>query len=261
MKLNLAIPVLVFLSLMLGFSACKENNPEPAALPGRFYPLSVTRTASYTSEVTRSAFTYNANNQLTREDLFKNDVPQGYNLFFYDAAGKLIKKTYHNATGRLLEQDLITYTPAGFPDKLLHGYFDSVGTFAPHHYRLHSFRADGRIEEWSDFTPAGALLNRRTYAYPAAGRIVSPAFGSTGQLANTSEITLDQQLQPFQHTTVNLVPYAGNELSHRVTDVNGQEISAYQNALVYNQAGYPESITQTHTNGIVKTEVYTYRPE
>ena len=262
MKLKLVKSVLLVFCLVFGFSACKKEDPKP--LPetsGKLYPVSVTRSASYTSDVTRSEFTYNNANQITKEAVFKNGLPQGFNLFHYDAAGKLIKKTYHSETGQLKEQDLISYSAAGQPDKLLHGYVDTAGTFEPHHYRLHNFHADGRILSWSEFMPSDAPMGWRSYAYPSTEKVISQAYNNSGQHVNTSEITFDLKPHPFQHTAINLIVFAGNELRHEVKDLNNQVISSYSNAILYNQAGYPEKITQTHTSGVVKTEIYEYRAE
>ena len=245
-----------------GLVACKKDKtePTPAEAP-KFYPVSVTRTASYTSDITRAEYSYNSSNQIVREMIYKNGALQDSNIFVYNAAGKLITKTYHSETGDKREEDQLTYNAAGFVEKLSHGYFNATGQIDPHHFRVFEFDGVGKIKKWTDFMPNGSIMNSRTYSYDANGKVISPSFGSNGQLINTSEITLDQHLVPFKNTTINPVMYTGNELKHEVIDLNNQVIASYSNTIIYTENGYPEKITQTHSDGTIKTETYQYKPE
>lgn len=259
MKPALVKPFLFFVLLGLSLSACdKKETAEPAPTQ-KYYPVSVTRTASYTSDITRSEFTYNGANQITSEQIFKNEQLQRQILYTYDINGKLTNREYLSETGQLTEQDNITYNQSGLPDRLSHAYVDANRQPLPHHYRLHEFNAEGKISKWTDNKIDGTVINSRTYTYPAPEKVVSPAFDTNGQPINTSEITLDQKLMPFQNTTLNLLPYAGNELKHVMKDLNGQVILEYTNIITYNEAGYPTKIVQENTDGTVKTEVYQYK--
>ena len=101
-------------------------------------------------------------------------------------------------------------------------------------------------------------INSRTYTYENSGKVISPAYDNTGQHQNTSEITLDDHPLPFQNTAINLIQYSGIELKHEVKDLNGNVVSSYANTILYNEAGYPEKITQTYADGPIKTETYKY---
>ena len=258
-------PVISFIfALAIGLSlvSCDKKSTEPSPeIEKKYYPVSVTRTASYTPDIIRSEFTYNGENQIIREIIYKNEVQQSLTLFTYDVSGKLTNRDYHSETGQLKEQDNITYSPAGLLDRLSHAYVDANRQPTPHHYRLHEFNTDGKISKWTDHYANGSLWNSRTYTYDNAGKVTSPAYDNNGQQVNTSEITLDDHPLPFQNTTINLVKYSGNELQHEIKDLNGNVISAYTNKIIYNEAGYPEKITQTYTDGTVKTEIYKYKTD
>ena len=257
----LAKHLLFFVLFGLSFSACEEKEPtaptpEPAP---KFYPVSISRTNSYSADITKSEFTYNGSNQVIREQTLKNEQLQSSVLFTYDVNGKLTDREYHSGTGQLVEIDNITYNPAGLPDRLSHAYVDANRQPTPHHYRLHEFNAEGKISKWTDYKADGTVINSRTYAYPEQAKVVSPAFNNNGQHVNTSEITLDQNPMPFQNTTLNLLPYAGNELKHVMKDLNGQVVLDYTNTITYNEAGYPIKIVQLNADGTTKTEVYQYK--
>jgi len=245
--------------LLFALAACHEEKVETVAPAPVFYPVSVTRTASYSPDTLRTEYTYNQANQITKETIFKNGSLQNVNLFAYTPDGKLAEKSYFNEKNEQKEKDVISYQPAQNTFRLDHAYVNA-GVATPHHFRIHETNAAGEVIKWTDFAqPTGNLLNTRTYQYSASGYVFSPFYGNQNQHLNSSQIMLDARNTPLKNTQINLVPYAGNELKHEIIDPSGQNISAYSQAITYNEAGYPLEIIQTHQDGVVKTEKYTYR--
>lgn len=245
--------------LLLGFLfSCKAEKEVDIAPTPLFYPVSVTRSASYTTDTTRSEFSYNLANQIIEEKQFKNGQLEKVITYAYNAEGKLIRKKYYNAQNQLQERDSISYQPAQQTFRLDHGYYDATGKFSPHHTRLHQTDAAGKVVKWQDFEPSGRLLNIRTYQYETPLFIRSAFYDGQNQHFNTSEITLDTRNTVFQNTQINLVPYSGNEQKHEVRSPGSQLLSAYTQTISFNDAGYPVKIVQVHQDGIVKTETYTY---
>src|SRR5678815_2563892 len=115
------LPVLCFAFV---FFACEKENPEKKPEPV-LYPTQIRRTFSYTSDVVTQQYTYNAQNQVNREDIFRNNGLERSSNFSYNAAGKQSYKRVYGSTGRFLEQDEFLYSAGNVLDKMNHAYIDT----------------------------------------------------------------------------------------------------------------------------------------
>jgi hypothetical protein len=262
-KITGKLAMLFCFSLLLQACDEPENPPiDPAlAKSAELLPVEVSKTASYTNEVSVSKFIYNAENRISREDIFTNNVLQKYAIYTYNVAGGLLKKTIFGANGVLLEQDEYLLNTANQPTKDSHSYPDAAGNPVLHHYVTFVYNSVGHLSQTSDFSPAGQLTRRVAY------ETVSDNFGkvliydANGRLLATNEVQYDSKKNPFLKTALNPGNFSGNVVQIATKDSLEKVVSSYTNSLNYTPEGYPSKITQTFSDGIVKTESYTYRPE
>ena len=259
MKKILLQPVLVICFGLL-MQGCKESEnpqkPQPELLP-----VEISKTASYTTGITVSKFTYDTNNQLRREDILVNNVPQKYVLYTCNAAGGLLKKEVFGTNNVLIEQDEYILNSENKPLKDSHSYPDGNGTPTLHHYVTFVYSPEGKLSQSSEFTPAGQLTKTVRYEIAAddAGKV--HIYDSIGQLQATNLVRYDGKKNPFHATALNNTGFSGNQLQVTTMDPTGQAVSSSSSVFDYSPEGYPTKITQTFSDGVVKTENYFYRPE
>jgi hypothetical protein len=254
--------ILPVLLLAFAFLSCEKEKPAPKPKPEPvYYPIEITRTSSLSPDVVQLKYSYNAANQLIKEEIFGNNVLERTSVFSYHPDGTLHRKRVYSSTGRFLEQDEMVYSGGNLPQKLLHSYPDSAGTPNLHHQRLYLFDASGQITRWSELSPDNQLTNSRTYVYKSNNLVASTGTGDQGQFQDLIEVTYDGKSDPFRNTNINPIRFAGNELKMELKDENGRIISTYTNAYEYNEKGFPLKRTQTLSNGTVKTETYVYKAE
>src|SRR5690606_24290196 len=180
---------------------------------------------SGSSEVELLRYTYNAQNQVTREDILLQNVLQRYRLYTYSQEGKVTKKQTFNAAGRLLEQDENFYTSSQIPEKIRHSYADANGNPQLHHTRNFEFYADGRLKRWTDLAPDNEVISSRSYTYREGSAVASIEINGQGKFLNKIEQVYDGLPDPYKNTAVQLIPFAGNELLMELKDENEQVIS------------------------------------
>ncbi|MBK0401590.1 hypothetical protein I5M27_01255 [Adhaeribacter sp. BT258] len=254
--------VLPVLFLAFAFLSCEKEKPAPIPEPELvFFPTEITRTTSLSPDVVKLKYTYNAANQLIKEEIFGNGALERYSVFSYLADGKLHRKRIYGSTGVFLEQDEMVYNGGNLPQKLLHSYPDAAGAPNLHHQRLYFFDANGNITRWTELAPDNQLTNSRTYVYKSNNAVTSTGTGDQGQFQDIIEISFDGKMNPFANTNINPITFAGNELKMELKDEAGRVVSSYTNTYDYNEKGFPVKRTQTLSNGTVKTETYVYKAE
>lgn len=255
---------LVSLWLSLLLFSCKEDNLNPIntpANPGREQvPVEVIKTASASSATTTLKFTYNAAGQLTREDVYSNNVPQGYTVYSYKA-GKLWLKKIYDKTGQAKEQEEYVYNAENLPEKLKHSYITTAGIDTLHHYRTYAYTPDGKIAETREFTPTGKSMNRHAYTFVNEATLRLQVYDGNNRPNYTHEYTYDNRKNPFAATNTLMVNFPGNVTREVATDSLGTVVVSNTSALTYSEAGYPIQITKTAADGSTRTEKYAYQPK
>lgn len=254
MKKIFPLVLLVFAQL-----ACKKEAPEKTPEKA-FYPLEITRTVTNSSDVEVVRYIYNDANQIAREDILLNNALQRSTHNTYSAEGRVTKNQAFTATGRLIEQNEISYKDGKLPEKIRHSYFDAAGNPQLHHSRIFEFYADGRLKRWTDLAPDNETMSSRNYTY---NEYMVESIGVNGQGKFLDQIVqvYDGMQNPFKHTGNQVVTFAGNELKMELRSETGQVQDSYLIAYEYHEKGYPLKRTQTFNTGVIKTETYVYKTE
>lgn len=258
--------LLFFLSGFL-FLSCKKEKDEPA--PEVFYfPTSVTRTASYTTDIEVSTYKYNDANQIIREDIMLNGGLNRYYVYSYNAAGKLKKTERFDNAGALVEHDEYFFNSANQATQMQHSMFHQPGMPMLHHYMNYAYNNSNQLLSYSEVWPKSRTqttqdqeqysytyqLNNPTYQKAFYDNKITPA----GSYAD--EFERDGKFHPFSATGLNVYPVNGNVLKKTTRDLAGNVTYTINYSIVYNAAGYPESIEENHSpGGVKKTETYTYK--
>ena len=252
MKKFLPVLLLAFI-----FFSCKKENPSQKSAPV-LYPTQITRTFSNSSDVVKLQYTYNAQNQIIKEESFRNNVLERTNKFGYNANGRLDFKHVYGSTGHFLEQDELFYN-SGKLEKLHHSYIDTAGVPGLHHINTYTYDSEGRISRITELAPDRTLVKSRTYNFQPNNRVESAGTGDHGQFMDKIAVAYDGKLNPFANTNITLVKFAGNELKMELKNQSDQVVFSYINSLDYNAEGYPVKRVQTISDGSVITETYTYK--
>jgi hypothetical protein len=160
----------------------------------------------------------------------------------------------------LQEQNYLTYNAAGQLDRFSHAYIDTAGNKNFHHYRDFKYEAAGRISQAQDFSPSGNLQKTLAITDESDLSILVEERGANNALSLKSISTFDGKHHPLLNTGINFMQQLrpGNEIDNKLYDAAGTEIISWTKDITYNASGYPLKIVQTYSNGVIKTETYSY---
>ncbi|HSI91199.1 MAG TPA: hypothetical protein VK927_08780, partial [Adhaeribacter sp.] len=219
-------PATLLLLFGLLFFSCKKDAPDkktPEPVTRNYYPTEVKAGSSASAQVTTSRYSYNALRQVSREDIFQDNVLQSYLIYTYNPAGKLLKKSRYDAAGQLNEQDEFELDPAGLVSRLNHSYVDAGGTPTLHHFVTYVYTSTGKLLEMTDFTPAGQITRKVTYQTLADSVEKVLVYGSNNGLTFTNELHYDGKNHPFAAAGLNQNNLPGNVTRHFITDESNQD--------------------------------------
>ncbi len=236
-----------------------DKKAEPAPASVKYYPTQVVKTIVPAGDTITTRYTYNAANQVTREDQFRQGALQTYILYTYSAAGNLEKRNYFNASNQEFERYNYETNGAGKITKLSHATVNASGTPTLHHYVTYKFNGNGLVEELTEFNENNLVSKILKFQVVNASTEKVQSLRNDNALEFTSLNQYDLKQHPLSATILNTNNLPGNLTSHTLTDEINQSTVSATSVITYNEAGYPEVSKQQFSDGRIVTETFTYK--